>query len=608
MKRSNHGISRSFTIHQLGRAVQLALIPAALACLYPPASADGAVSIRTVAVTGQPAPGTPEGVNFWVFTTPLNHSIMHPVIDELGQLGFTGRLIGPGVDATNRNGLWMEQDGGLALVARSGTQAPGTPSGVLFNGFATDYIPFPPSAAGGRLAFMAELVGPGVSFGNNSGIWKQADSGLQLVARDGDQAAGFPNGVAYGAVLGLADFNEQHHLLIGGQVFGPGITAANDEVLWSDRSGSLQVIAQDGQPAPGTNGLVFGEGQLGAAYGPFPKFVMTSASELVVEANLAGPGVTAFNDEAIYLEQDGQLTLLLREGDPVPGMPGVTFGGDGVTLSVFSLAAAAGPNVAFMVDLGGQQAPINVATFSTHTGKLEPIVMFGDPAPNQPYTFGVPFNPVLNDVGYVAFQAATPDDDNDPFTQPPYAIWSDRSGSLEAVAHPGDLVPTGQDTVTFVGTTYLFGFNDAGQVAFRGYVDVGAQYPKDALFINDPQLGTELVVMTGQSFDVFGDGSEFRTVERIEHGPAYGGAGISNDGQIAFRLDFTDQSSGHYVAQLGAPPCPADVDATGVVNIYDLLAVIANWGATGINPADVTGDQVVNINDLLAVIAAWGGC
>jgi hypothetical protein len=53
--------------------------------------------------------------------------------------------------------------------------------------------------------------------------------------------------------------------------------------------------------------------------------------------------------------------------------------------------------------------------------------------------------------------------------------------------------------------------------------------------------------------------------------------------------------------------CLADVNDDGVVNITDLLAVIAAWGALG-GPADVNFDGVVNIKDLLDVIAAWGAC
>jgi hypothetical protein len=58
---------------------------------------------------------------------------------------------------------------------------------------------------------------------------------------------------------------------------------------------------------------------------------------------------------------------------------------------------------------------------------------------------------------------------------------------------------------------------------------------------------------------------------------------------------------------------PGDVNGDGVVNITDLLAVIAAWGVCPVPancPADVApigaGDGVVNIADLLTVISHWG--
>jgi hypothetical protein len=56
------------------------------------------------------------------------------------------------------------------------------------------------------------------------------------------------------------------------------------------------------------------------------------------------------------------------------------------------------------------------------------------------------------------------------------------------------------------------------------------------------------------------------------------------------------------------PSCPiGDVNQDGVVNIQDLLAVIASWGTCPATcPADIDHNGVVNIQDLLAVISNWG--
>jgi hypothetical protein len=49
---------------------------------------------------------------------------------------------------------------------------------------------------------------------------------------------------------------------------------------------------------------------------------------------------------------------------------------------------------------------------------------------------------------------------------------------------------------------------------------------------------------------------------------------------------------------------PADVNGDGVVDVLDLLAVLAAWANVG-GPEDINGDGVVDVLDLLAVLAAW---
>jgi hypothetical protein len=62
------------------------------------------------------------------------------------------------------------------------------------------------------------------------------------------------------------------------------------------------------------------------------------------------------------------------------------------------------------------------------------------------------------------------------------------------------------------------------------------------------------------------------------------------------------------------PPCPADCapPPDGSVNVTDLLALLAQWGASGGGGCDIApppgGDGVVNVSDLLALLAAWGLC
>ncbi len=51
-----------------------------------------------------------------------------------------------------------------------------------------------------------------------------------------------------------------------------------------------------------------------------------------------------------------------------------------------------------------------------------------------------------------------------------------------------------------------------------------------------------------------------------------------------------------------------DITGDGLVNIADLLELIAVWGPCSGCPGDLNGDATVNVSDLLILIGAWGPC
>jgi hypothetical protein len=79
----------------------------------------------TIVLGGTPAPGTPAGVNF----STLDSS---PYLNDAGQVLLGATLAGTGVGTTNDRGFWRFGSGSLALLAREGSAAPGTPAGVSF--------------------------------------------------------------------------------------------------------------------------------------------------------------------------------------------------------------------------------------------------------------------------------------------------------------------------------------------------------------------------------------------------------------------------------------------------------------------------------------------
>jgi len=68
--------------------------------------------------------------------------------------------------------------------------------------------------------------------------------------------------------------------------------------------------------------------------------------------------------------------------------------------------------------------------------------------------------------------------------------------------------------------------------------------------------------------------------------------------------------SGTIEVVCGAPPsCPADIaEGDDVVNVFDLLELLANWGADGPGADLDEPNDVVDVFDLLALLSEWGPC
>jgi hypothetical protein len=192
-------------------------------------------SLALVARRGVPAPGIDGEAEFG--------NIGPPRLDGAGNVSFVGELSGSrtGIDETNRWGIWSQRSGVLELRLRSGTPAPGTAEGVKFFGFTgfevNDLADF---------AFSALLTGTGVSTQNDTGIWAERSGHLTLIAREGSQAPGTPNGVNFGNfILTSPRINNSGQLGFIARLTGPGV---NHDSFWAtDRHGVLHLIAREGE-------------------------------------------------------------------------------------------------------------------------------------------------------------------------------------------------------------------------------------------------------------------------------------------------------------------------------------------------------------------------
>ncbi len=82
--------------------------------------------------------------------------------------------------------------------------------------------------------------------------------------------------------------------------------------------------------------------------------------------------------------------------------------------------------------------------------------------------------------------------------------------------------------------------------------------------------------------------------------------------QVCFEWLVPDNISGPAQFQIDnictVPSCPADVDLNAMVNVTDLLVLLAGWGPNPGHAADFNDDGNVNVTDLLTLLGSWGAC
>lgn len=537
------------------RQAQLASVLTTLLCGGVSAASGGEFVFRTVALHGQAAPGTQPGEAFFgSLEVPLGAA---PLIDEKGDVAFHA-FLAPG----NTTGIWAELDGALDLVALRGTQAPGTPPGIVFVGF-PPLAPRTPARASGRTAFLGsvnDVLG-------QSGIWSEGPGELELVARIGDPAPGVTVGSTFRAVspprlspAGLIALNALFRR--------PGL-AFDEEGLWSDRSGSLEPMVVEGDPAPGTApGVVFGEGGIFAAGGAFRSWAFNQSSRLVINGNLKGPGIDDFNDEGVWLERPtGGLSLLAREGARAPGLgPRARLGGgngiDAFGQAVPLLMSTSGA-VLFesrVHGLGGTPPGSGTALWTNRSGRLKKFVLGSDglvgsapadPVPGLPGRRFLGFRGAsINAANQIAFVGLV-----QPSLSGFEGIWWDRPGTLTPLALQGEQVPGAPAGTAFDRFFGSFRLAADGHLSFSASLTGGSVDPSNdlALLLADPGGLVHIVVREGDPFDVVGDGSDIRTIVDIQAG------NLNDSAQLVFKLLFADQSVGIFTGSLVSP---ADQEAT----------------------------------------------
>ena len=231
--------------------------------------------LRTVVVTGQEAKGVTDAQfqgfsTTWFETLGSSTRVRNFELNDRGRVAFSGILEGAGVQDNNDEGVWYEQDGELVLAVREGDQAPGEQPDIVFgHPVTTEFGPQFRFNNNGHIAILGTVRGTAIDHSNEEGIWSNRSGEWDVVLREGWEAPGTKSGVVFGTRTELVDpfsyleralvtdatgglaFTDQDEIAISAKLRGDGIEAANDQGVWSERNGDLQLLVRKGDSFPG---------------------------------------------------------------------------------------------------------------------------------------------------------------------------------------------------------------------------------------------------------------------------------------------------------------------------------------------------------------------
>ena len=271
-------------------------------------------NVHLVAMEGTPAVST--GASFI--------GIGNPVLNSLGDVAFKSTL-GPGLDSSQNVGVFDTSGGSVKLVARAGFIAPGTSSGTLFqNQFSN-----PVMNDSGNVAFLTDTTHVTYELTPDNGIWVFRNGSLQKVAMTGDTAPGTSQ--QFHLAFGAPVINAQGRVAFTANLSGPNPSGTDNFSIWSEgRTGALEMVAREGQQAPGLpGGFVFSS--------TFKDPTINSSGRIAFMAQIA-PNFGQDIEGIWAQDQNFNLQLIALAGNPVTGsgVPGT------INLNAFTFVSGTG--------------------------------------------------------------------------------------------------------------------------------------------------------------------------------------------------------------------------------------------------------------------------
>jgi len=531
-------------------------------------------NLQLLAQEGQPAPGTEPDTVFNAFT-PVADGFESPIAPN-GEVAFFATLRGPSiVGGVNDHGIWAGTPGNLQLVARRGDHAPGTETGTVFATINNKY-----AYNDSGVAFYGVQNGPNV--GNGAwGIWSGRAGNVQLVVRNGDTAPDLPTGSTVNAngiqVLSAPlNINSQGELAF--LAVTSTLTDANRNTVYAGAPGAVNVIAREGDFAPGVSGATFRQ------FSRQPPPTINDAGQVSFYDPLTLPGSLL---PSLWVGTATSLTLAALQGDPAPApLPTGTVIESLGGIDRRHLQNAAGKLAMAATVSGPSVTSSNDIVLLTGTpGDWTLLAREGDPAPSTEAgvvytTFDGPF---INSIGEVAFKASLSG------TTGNEGIWIMKPGvPPRLIARNNDSFDAGGGNIFTIQTNGLapLGYSYFTQNPCSGNQDgrPSALSDNGQVVFSALLVGIGTAILIADPLDTDNDGVRDNLDNCIN---------VTNS-------DQRDTDGDGYGNR-----CDADFNGDLIVNLSDYSVFRSKFG-TADPDADFNGDGVVNLSDYSIFRAAFG--
>ena len=578
-----------------------------------------AQTYRTIALSGDPVPGYPEGTTWYQGSPRFNNA------GQVLCMGYFDNVDGDDDLVLVR----IEPDGQLTVLLTAGDKVPGLPEATSFRDFSFliygDFLQF---NDGGDVAFPGSFQDVDGKYAGSAVFSSAGGQGMRTVAIEGQQAPGFVDGVtidelwmvdSFGYNFNTMKLSDAGHVAFNAYLDGPGLPTLRHGtpcVLgWSD-TGALSTIASQGSQVPGLPAGVtynyIASSLVGEPITTLPQ--VNALGQTAFVSGLSGTGVTFDNNFAIFV--DGRTVgPVVRAGDQAGGLaPGIKYKYLRPRLALNDLG-----QLAFVATLTGADIPQSSTALFCEMDELGPraLVRSGDQAPGLPpgvslYPDAYDSDIELNNAGQVAFTAGI----NGPDVSATAILVSGAHRPTQVVAMEGDPMPGIPDAT--IG--YLDGLelrladskqlNGRGQLAFVTIWNDSAGLERLAILAADTDGQLHLIASEGSVIDVDNDPvqTDLREIEAIGF-PGYAlewsSFALNDNGEIAFFVIFTDDTSGIFSTSIPeTAACRSDLDGDNTVGLPDLQLLLDCFGSP--EGDDLNGDGSCDLDDLQLMLFNFG--